>query len=252
MILTRYLVIPVFILFCHLAYAEEAIVAVAANFTAAMNDIVSAFEKETGHTIKLSFGSSGKFYAQIKNGAPFQAFFSADQAKPMALERDGLVVPGSRFTYATGALALWSTRADLAGRQVEALKEGWFNKLAIANPELAPYGAASVEVLRSLGIEAAVRPKLVTGENIAQAYQYVSTGSADLGFVALSQIKSRGSIKDSLVWIVPHDLYNTIRQDAVLLKSGAQNKAVRDLLQFVRGKKAVSIIEFYGYRTDMP
>lgn len=232
------------------AYAEELTVAVASNFTAAMKDIAAAFERESGHRVKLAFGSSGKFYAQIQHGAPFQAFFSADQAKPMALERNGLAVPGSRFTYAVGALALWSVRKDLAREGSSVLKGSDFNKLALANPKLAPYGAAAVEVLRNLNLEQATRSRWVLGENIAQTYQFVASGNVDLGFVALSQVQRDGRIERGSAWIVPAELYSPIRQDAVLLAAGADSPGTRALLQFVRGERGRAIIESHGYGTD--
>lgn len=235
--------------FSQSALAEEIKVAVASNFTAAMNDIVAEFEQHSGHKVLLSFGSSGKFYAQIKNGAPFQAFFSADQAKPAALEEDGLVVAHSRFTYAVGALALWSSKPGLVDDKAGILKRGNFNKLALANPRLAPYGLAAVEVLESLQLKNAIEPKWVQGENIAQTWQFVSTGNADIGFVALSQIMSEGKIVEGSAWVVPADLHSSIKQDAVLLRKGANSEAAVALLNFVRGEQARKIIEAYGYLT---
>lgn len=232
------------------AQAEAVTVAVASNFTGAMKEIAAAFEKASGHEVKLAFGSSGKFYAQIRNGAPFQVFFSADSAKPQALEKAGLALPGSRFTYAVGSLALWSPRAERVRDGAALLKSGEFGKLALANPKLAPYGVAAVEVLRSLGLEAATRSHWVLGENIAQTFQFVASGNADLGFVALSQIQRGGHIEQGSAWIVPTDLYSPIRQDAVLLKAGADSSAARALLHFVRGKQAAAIIAAYGYRTE--
>lgn len=232
------------------ALAEEINVAVASNFTSAMNDIVAEFEQHSGHKVLLSFGSSGKIYAQIKNGAPFQAFFSADQAKPAALQEDGLVVGHSRFTYAVGALALWSSKPGLVDDKASILKRGNFNKLALANPRLAPYGLAAVEVLESLQLKNATEPKWVQGENIAQTWQFVSTGNADIGFVALSQIMSEGKIVEGSVWVVPADLHSPIKQDAVLLRKGANSEAAIALLNFVRGEQSRKIIEAYGYRTS--
>lgn len=232
--------------------AEELTVAVASNFTAAMKEIAAEFEKASGHRVKLAFGSSGKFYAQIKNGAPFQVFFSADTAKPTALERDGLAVPGSRFTYAEGSLALWSADPALVDDRTSVLKRGQFRKLALANPKLAPYGQAAVEVLRNLDLEETTRAKWVQGENIAQTYQFVATGNADLGFVALSQVVRGGRVKEGSAWIVPGDLYSAIRQDAVLLQRGAESDGAAEFLQFVRGEKARAIIESYGYRFPEP
>ncbi|MGL6161847.1 molybdate ABC transporter substrate-binding protein [Microbulbifer sp.] len=232
--------------------AEELMVAVASNFTAAMKEIAAEFEKTSGHRVKLASGSSGKFYAQIKNGAPFQAFFSADTAKPAALETAGLAVPGSRFTYAVGSLALWSADPSLVDDRASVLREGHFRKLALANPKLAPYGKAAVEVLRNLDLEEATRSRWVQGENIAQTYQFVATGNADLGFVALSQIVRGGQLKEGSAWTVPGDLYSPIRQDAVLLQRGADSKGAVEFLHFLRGDKARAIIESYGYRFPEP
>jgi len=230
------------------ARADEVTVAVASNFTAAMKEIAAAFEQESGHRVRLVFGSSGKFYAQIRNGAPFQVFLSADSAKPQALEQAGLTVPGSRFTYAVGSLALWSPRADRVTDGAALLKSGDFGKLALANPKLAPYGVAAVDVLRSLQLEVATRSHWVQGENIAQTFQFVASGNADLGFVALSQMQRGGKISRGSAWVVPAKLYGPIRQDAVLLQAGADSAAARALLRFVRGERAAAIIRSYGYR----
>lgn len=227
--------------------AEEVRVAVAANFTPAMKEIAAEFEKSTGNRVILSFGSSGKFYAQIKNGAPFQLFFSADTAKPEALEREGLTVPGSRFTYAIGSLVLWSANPDLLSDGISVLREGTYNRLALANSKLAPYGVAAEEVLQNLGLKKSTRAKWVRGENIAQTYQFVASGNAELGFVALSQIMHSGRIDTGSAWIVPSHLYSPIQQDAVLL-SGSNNAAAAEFLRFVRGDKASVIIRSYGYR----
>ncbi|GGX48847.1 molybdate-binding periplasmic protein ModA [Saccharospirillum salsuginis] len=229
------------------AHADTLTVAVASNFTAPMNDIAAAFEQATGHTVQLAFGSSGKFFAQIRNGAPFEVFFSADQAKPRALEEQGSIVPGSRFTYAVGALALWSSREDVPVDNAEVLRRGNFNKLALANLRLAPYGAAAVEVLDALELTEATRPHWVQGENIAQTYQFVRTGNAAVGFVALSQVMSDGAVRHGSAWIVPGHLHPPIRQDVVLLPRGEGNEAARAFLDYVRGESARAIIESYGY-----
>ncbi len=233
----------------NLSLAEETTVAVASNFTAAMHSIAAEYEKASNAKVILAFGSSGTLYAQIRNGAPFQAFFSADQAKPIALEKDGMVVPGSRFTYAVGALALWSKHKRFDSIDATTLQQGQFNKLALANPRLAPYGAAAVEVLQSLQLEPSTKSKWVQGENIAQTYQFVDTGNADLGFVALAQIMCQGRVTSGSAWIVPQSLYRPIRQDAVLLRKGETSRATREFLQFVRSIEARKIIESYGYKT---
>jgi molybdate transport system substrate-binding protein len=231
-----------------LTHTEEITVAVASNFTAPMKAIVAGFEKSSGHKVKLSFGSSGKFYAQIKNGAPFQVFFSADQAKPKALEQDGLAVPESRVTYAIGILALWSAKPGSIDGDATILKQGNFNKLALANPKLAPYGTAAVDVLENLKLKKVTQAKWVQGENIAQTYQFVRTGNADIGFVALSQIIDKDRVQRGSAWVVPNHLHRPILQDAVLLRSGESSQAAQQLLRFAQGKKAREIIESHGYK----
>jgi len=228
--------------------AEEITVAVAANFTTAMRDIVAQFEKESGNKVNLAFGSSGKIYAQIRNGAPFQAFFSADQAKPTALTKGGEAIAGSQFTYAIGALALWSAKPAFVDAEASVLKQGSFNKLALANPKLAPYGAAAVDVLKHLGLEKQTQSHWVLGENISQTYQFVASENADIGFVALSQIMDKGKIKSGSAWLVPATLYSPIRQDAVLLSKGEHSAATKALLAFVKSAEAKAIIQTYGYK----
>lgn len=230
------------------AMGEQITIAVASNFTNAMRDIVVLFEKETGNKVKVAYGSSGKFFAQIQHHAPFQVFFSADEAKPTALEKAGLAVPGTRFTYAEGTLVLWSSRDDLLDEQANALKEGKFNKLALANPKLAPYGAAAVEVLDKLNLTEVTRSKWVRGENISQTYQFVATGNADLGFVALSQLMKDGEIAKGSYWKIPSDFHQPIRQDAVLLTAGQDSEAARAFLDFVKTDKARAVIRAYGYQ----
>lgn len=231
------------------AQADEVSVAVAANFTAPMQEIVAAFAEDTGHEAKTAFGSSGKFYAQISNGAPFEVFLSADAEKPARLAENGMTVPGSDFTYALGTLVLWSADADFIpeGDGAAVLQAGDFRKLAIANPKTAPYGAAAVATMQALGVEDAITPKLVQGENIAQTYQFVSTGNAELGFVALSQVIEDGEIGSGSGWLVPGDLHEPIRQDAVILKRGADNPAAQALMDYLQGERAQGIIRAYGY-----
>jgi molybdate transport system substrate-binding protein len=228
--------------------AAEVQVAVAANFAAPMQKIAAAFEHDTGHKAQLAFGSTGKFYAQIKNGAPFQVFLSADDETPARLDKEGLGVAGTRFTYAIGTLVLWSPQLGAVDAQGEILKKGAFAHIALANPRLAPYGAAAVEVLNKLGIYAALEPKLVEGENVAQAYQFVATGNAELGFVALSQVMKDGKISDGSAWIVPAALHTPIRQDAVILTGGKNNAAALALVNYLKQDKALAIIKAYGYR----
>jgi len=234
--------------FASVAQAGEVSAAVAANFTGPMQALAVAFEQETGHKAVLSFGSTGQFYAQIKNGAPFDVFLAADDATPAKLEAEGATVSGSRFTYAIGALALWSAKEGFVDDKGAVLSKGAFAHLAIADPEKAPYGAAAVETLKSLGQYEALRPKLVTGNNIAQAHQFVTTGNAPLGFVALSQVYKDGKLTSGSAWIVPETLYKPILQDAVLLTKGKDNPAAAALLQFLKGAKAAAIIKSYGYQ----
>jgi len=229
------------------AHAASVSVAVAANFTAPMQAIAQAFQQDTGHSTQLAFGSSGNFYAQIRNGAPFQVFLSADDAKPIKLEQAGLAVAGSRFTYAFGSLVLWSSRPGFVDARGEVLRHGKFNKLSIANPKLAPYGQAAVEVLTKLGLFTTLSKKFVQGENIAQAYQFVMSGNAELGFVALSQVMQHGKLSSGSGWIVPDNLHSPIRQDAVLLLPGKGDPAATALLQYLKSAKAQAIIKAYGY-----
>jgi molybdate transport system substrate-binding protein len=234
-------------LFAHSAIAAEVQVAVAANFTAPMQAIAAGFEQATGHRAKLAFGSTGKFYAQIKNGAPFDVLLAADDETPARLEREGAALAGSRFTYSIGRLALWSARPGVVDDQGAVLKQGAFRHLALANPKLAPYGAAAVETLNKLGLLAALQPKFVQGENIAQTFQFVSTGNAELGFVALSQVFEGGKLKRGSAWIVPPGLHAPIRQDAVVLARGRDNPAALALMQYLKQDKARAIIKAYGY-----
>lgn len=227
--------------------AAEVQVAVAANFTAPMQKIAADFEKATGHKAALSFGSTGKFYAQIKNGAPFAVFLAADDATPARLEKEGMAVAGSRFTYAIGQLALWSAKRGYVDDKGEVLKKGAFDHLAIANPKLAPYGAAAVEALTKMGLLGGVESRFVRGENIAQTFQFVSTGNAELGFVALSQIYEGGKLKSGSAWIVPPGLHTPIRQDAVLLTKGKDNPAADALIKFLKTDQARAAIKSYGY-----
>jgi molybdate transport system substrate-binding protein len=229
------------------SYADEAKVAVAANFTGPMEKIASAFEHETGHKLVIAYGTVGKFYAQIKNGAPFEVLVSADDEIPMRLEKDGLALAESRFTYAIGKLMLWSTRPGLVDERGDVLKRGDFKYLAIANPKTAVYGAAAVDAMEKLGVYAALEPKLVQGENITQAYQFAATGNADLGFVALSQIYKDGRYAEGSRWVVPPELYPVLRQDAVLLTRGKGNAAAEALLVYLKSDAAKAVIRSYGY-----
>ncbi len=229
------------------AHAGEVSVAVAANFTAPMQKIANLFEQDTGHKATLAFGSTGRFYAQIKNGAPFDLLLSADDETPAKLAKEGLAVDASRFTYAIGKLALWSKQPGLVDAQGLVLKSGTFDKIAVADPKLAPYGAAAVEVMTQLGVLNTLRPKFVQGENIAQTHQFVATQNAQLGFVAMSQVMADGRLVEGSVWAVPATLYSALRQDAVLLSKGQGNAAATALLQYLKGDKARAVIRGYGY-----
>ena len=230
-----------------LAQAAEVNVAVAANFTAPMQKIAAAFEQDTGHKAILSFGSSGKFYAQIKNGAPFQVLLSADDQTPARLEREGQGVSGTRFTYAIGKLVLWSRQPGLVDDKGDVLRTGRFNRVALADPKLAPYGAAAVQVLGGLGLMSSLAPKFVQGENIAQTYQFVATGNAEIGFVALSQVFADGKLTQGSAWMIPAKLHAPIRQDAVLLGSGKDNAAAAALMAYLRSDKVRAVIRSFGY-----
>lgn len=229
------------------AKAEEVQVAVAANFAAPMAKIAASFTKETGDKVQIIVGSTGKLYAQISNGAPFEILLSADSATPKRLEDEGMSVPGQRFTYATGRLVLYSTRPGLVDDQGAVLKTGKFQYLALANPQTAPYGAAAVEVLQALGIWESVQNKVVQGDSITQAYGFVATGNAELGFVALSQLQTPEGVKAGSSWLVPQDLYHPIRQDALLLKAGANHPVARALFAYLHSESVKAVIRSYGY-----
>lgn len=233
--------------FFAVAHAGEVTVAVAANFTAPMQKIAKAFEQDTGHKAQLAFGATGKFYAQIKNGAPFGVLLSADDETPARLEKEGLAVAGTRFTYASGRLALWSKQANLVDDKGDVLRSSRFEKLAIADPKLAPYGAAAMEVIQKLGVQANVTRRLVQGESIGQTYQFVSTENAQLGFVALSQISVDGRISQGSAWVVPPSMHTPLKQDAVLLIAGKDNAAAHALLKYLQGETAKTVIQSYGY-----
>ena len=227
--------------------ADEIQLAVAANFTGPMKLIAAEFEKDSGHKVLMTSGATGKFYAQITSGAPFEVFLSADDETPAKLEKEGAAVQGSRFTYAIGKLVLWSAQPDRVDSRGDVLRKGNFDKLAIAAPKLAPYGAAAVETMRRLGVLAAIEPKLVTGESLGQTFSFVSSGNAELGFVALSQVYEAGRIKSGSAWIVPENLYSPIRQDAVLLAKGKDSQAARQLLTFLKNEKSKAVIRAFGY-----
>ena len=228
-------------------HAAEAQVAVAANFAEPMKAVAAVLEKTTGHTLQITVGATGRLYAQIKNGAPFDVLLSADTRAPAQLETDGLAQPGSRFTYATGKLVLWSADAAKVDGQGAVLKTGGFRKLAIANPKTAPYGAASIEVMDKLGLTAALTPKLVQGESIGQTYNFAYTGNAEIAFVAMSQVLEGGRLKGGSMWVVPQSLYAPIQQDAVLLKRAARNEAALALMKLLQSPNIKDLIRSYGY-----
>ncbi len=229
------------------ARAAEVQVAVAANMAAPMARIAAAFAQDTTHRAVLSPGSTGKLYAQIRNGAPFHVLLSADQATPERLEREGQTVPGSRFTYATGRLVLWSAQPGLVDAQGEVLRTGNFQKLALADPRLAPYGAAAYEVLNKMGLLPPLQARIITGESIGTAFQWTRTGNAQLGFVALSQVTVDGRIAEGSAWRVPANLHAPLRQDAVALQGSEVNPAAAALLAYLKGDTARAILRSYGY-----
>jgi molybdate transport system substrate-binding protein len=230
----------------HAARADSTRIAVAANFADAAQDIAQAFAAESGHHAELSTGSTGLLYTQIRQGAPFDAFLAADQARPDRAVREGLALPGSRFTYATGRLALY-TRRNGVQLGPDTLRTGRFDRLAIANPATAPYGIAATEVMQNLGVDELLAGRIVRGTSIAQAYQFVFTGNAEFGFVAWSQVKH---LTAGSRWLVPAALHHPIAQDAVLLTGGADNVAAAQFLTFLKGPAAARIMADYGYGTD--
>jgi molybdate transport system substrate-binding protein len=229
------------------AGAGEVQVAVAANFAVPLARLGEGFTAATGHTLQVSAGATGKFYSQILAGAPFEVLIAADDETPKRLIAEGQAVSGSNFSYAIGKLVLWSAQPGFVDDQGAVLGSGKFAHLAIANPKVAPYGAAALEMLKARGLSEALAPRLVTAESIAQAYQFVSTGNAQLGFVALSQVAVPGKPTVGSYWLVPPKLYGEIRQDAVLLKSGANNPAAAALLTYLKSVPARDVIKSFGY-----
>ncbi|MDB5965707.1 MAG: modA [Polaromonas sp.] len=227
--------------------AAEVQVAVAANFMAPMKLIAAEFDRTSGHKALLSFGATGRFYAQITSGAPFQVLLAADEETPARLEKEGAAVAGTRFTYATGRLVLWSAQPGLVDPAGEVLRTGDFRHLAIAAPRLAPYGAAAVAALARLGVAASVAPKLVVGESIGQAFSFVQSGNAELGFVALSQVYADGRLTSGSAWIVPAALHSPLRQQAVLLARGQGQPAAIALLAYLKTDQAKAVIRSFGY-----
>jgi molybdate transport system substrate-binding protein len=227
--------------------ADEVLAAVAANFGGPMKEVAALFEKATGHRVLVSSGSTGKLAEQVRNGAPFQLLLSADDQTGAKLEAEGKAVAGSRFIYAVGRLVLWSPRPGFVDSKGEVLRKGEFRHLAAANPKLAPYGAAAFEAMKKLGLLAALEGKVVLGENISQTYQFVESGNAELGFVALSQLPRGRTAGSGSVWMVPEELHAPIRQDAVLLLPGKGKPAAEALLAFLKSEEARSVIRSFGY-----
>jgi molybdate transport system substrate-binding protein len=232
------------------ANADEVKVAVASNFTGPMQVISALFERDIGHKTILAFGSTGKFYAQIVNGAPFEVLLAADDETPARLANEAIGVSGTSFTYAVGKLVLWSADPKLVDGMGEVLKKGGFRHLAIANPKTAPYGSAAVQTMTRLGVFEMLKPTFVQGENIAQTHQFVATGAAELGFIAYSQVIKDGRIASGSGWLVPANLHEPIRQDAILLAKGKGKPAAIALLDYLKGEKAQTVIKSFGY--DLP
>ncbi len=228
-------------------FADEVQVAVAANFAGPFQQIATGFQAATGHQVIVSTGSTGKFHAQIANGAPFAVLIAADDETPAKLINEGLAVKGSSFTYAIGKLVLWSAKPGHVDAKGEVLKTGNFQHLVVANPKLAPYGAAAMQALGKLGLADKLAPRIVQGENIGQAQQFVATGNAELGFVALSQVAVPGKPQVGSLWLVPTDLYTPIRQNAVLLNMGANQVAAQALLRYLQSDAAKAVIQAWGY-----
>ena len=227
--------------------ADEVSVAVAANFTGPMQIIATLFERDTGHKASLAYGATGKFYAQIANGAPFELLLAADDETPARLIREGHGVAGSAFTYAIGKLVLWSADPKLIDAKGEVLKNGSFKHIALANPKTAPYGTAALQAMNKLGLGELLKPRFVQGENISQTQQFVATGAAELGFVAYAQVIRNGQIAAGSGWVLPSDLYDPIRQDALVLSKGRDKPAALALLSYLKGEKAQAVIKSFGY-----
>ncbi|MCL4165621.1 UNVERIFIED_CONTAM: hypothetical protein GTU68_063627, partial [Idotea baltica] len=227
--------------------ADEILIAVASNFKSPIAEIARKFEEKTNHKVTLIYGSTGKHYAQIKNGAPFDAFFSADSQRPELLEKEGLIIPGSRFTYALGKVVLWSPQNNLVDQMGNILRTGGFQRLAMAHPKLAPYGKAAYEVLESKGVWDELKAKVVRGENIGQTFQFVKSENAQLGFVAYSQLKQTNDLSTGAYWDIPQALYSQITQQAVQLKN---NKATSDFIRTMKSESSHSIIHHFGYGTE--
>jgi molybdate transport system substrate-binding protein len=232
------------------ALADTVQVAVASNFAGAMQQIAKSFRQDTGHEVTIMAAGTGKLYAQIKNGAPFEVLLSADAKTPSKLESEGLAITGTRFTYALGKLVLWSAQPNRVDRNGKILQVANFGHISLGNPKTVPYGQAAVEVLEHLGLYQTLEPKFVFGENVAHAQQFVASGNAELGFVAQSGVYKDGQLTGGSAWWVPDHLYSPLRQEAVLLKTGQDNAAARSLLDYLRSAPARAIMISLGYGVE--
>lgn len=246
---SRFFIAFTLLLFGQVSWAATTLVAVASDFTKPMTEIAAAFEKATGQSAKLSFGSSGKAFAQIQSGAPFEVYLSASEKYPLELEKTGFAVADTHFVYAIGKLVLWSATPGYVDDQGKILATGNFKHIALADPGHAPYGVVAEEVMKNFGVLDKLRPLFVMGENISQTFQFVSTGNAELGFVGLAQVidVNSGKIGSGSGWIIPDNLHSPFRQMAVLLKTGAENPAALALVDFLKSPTALAIIEKYGF-----
>jgi len=229
------------------AHAGDVQVAVASNFAAPMQKLGAMFEQDTGHKAVLSFGATGRLYTQLKGGAPYEVLLAADDESPQKLIEDGFAVKGTSFLYAKGRLVLWSPKAGFVDNAGGVLRGGRFEKLAVADPNYAPYGLAALETLKTLRIAQVAEPKLVRSESVAQAYESIVKADAQLGFVALSQVMLDGKVTQGSIWMIPGGFYTPIMQNAVLLTKGKDNPAATAFLEFLRGEKARAVIRGYGY-----
>ena len=233
-----------------ITFAGEVSVAVAGNFYKPIKVLASEFEAKSGHNVALSVGATGKLYAQISNGAPFDVFFAADQRRPTQLVAENLAVKESQFTYAQGQLVLWSKTPGVIDAQGKRLHSAEMKRLAIANPKAAPYGEQAVNALTKLGLYQQLENKIVQGQNIGQTYQYVSSGSVKQGIIAISQVTVNGKISIGSSWIIPNDLYDAIQQDAVLLEKGKENPVAVEFLDYIKSPSALKIIRSFGYEVS--
>ena len=237
-----------FVCLSETAAAARVRVAVASNFLSPLQSMAKSFEKETGHSLRISAGSTGKLYSQIVNGAPFDVFLAANSTEPSRLESSGNSVKGSRFTYGLGQLVLWAPQSENNDKSIqEILDSDGLSRLSVANPLTAPYGAAAVETLYKLGVYQSLEKKIIRGENVSQAYQFVASGAAQYGFIAQSQLRVEERNNSKGYWLVDRSLYTPITQQAVLLKRGENNLAARQFLEFLQSNTGRTAIESFGY-----